>query len=185
MTKKTSIWCFIAVLALILFVFIYPPRASAQILDGAIFELNLSFKGNLFLPDGSSSRKEAAKATGYMIISYDSFDGAFYSYDYTFWMENDIAGWVPTSTGTLRTLAAEDLGMVDMGGITFSYATQAYYCYVNGIVKIKATSGGDLRRATFKAVGINVVISSIAGTGVGGGKLTGRTIDSSQLPFTP
>ncbi len=181
MMKKRGTFYLIAVLTLILFN--GAPTAFAQVLDGAIFELNFSFKGYLLSDSADSIEKRKTTKTGYMVVSYDYDSGGFHNYTYEFWADDDTDAWAIQNTGNLRTMANENYGTVEMGFIIFPGAAKVFYNSLSALIKISKTQGGQLRRASLKSLGVSTVETTISGQGPGGGKISGKTISAGQLPF--
>jgi hypothetical protein len=168
---------------------VHVPKASAQLLSNKWFQMKFSGKG--FVVDHTTGvpTKATFSLPAYMQFLSTSNAPTFYVYNMKLWTETD-AGWtnawsilhVSTSTNNSTFFADTQLIVRGTGGGSVS-------CFHTPHVVIKTDKNGAYKSATYQGIG-EIYASSIPEGSVtnqffGSFSLTGSTIETNKLPFTP
>jgi hypothetical protein len=186
--KTTKLVCSIAV-GIVVLCSVHVPKASAQLLSNKWFKMNFAGKG--FVVDRITG--EPTKATfslpAYMQFLSTSNAPTFYVYNMKLWTETD-AGWTnawsiakgTTSTNNSTFFSDCFISVLGMhGNVVAGFHTPH--------IVIKTGKSGAYKSATYQGIG-EIAGGTIPEGGLtnqfyGYFSLTGSTIETNKLPFTP
>jgi len=166
----------------------------AQVLDDVWLQIKASGKG-FVVDDGTGEAiKASAKSTVYMHLIYatptDGGDGGppGQNYDYEVWGETTPGVWEVFDGGSFFAFGTNE--HLFISDVEFYYPVgeiDAFGGYQTAEFKNKLDDKGGLKKCSYKTLGAELIEGTVdgAGTGVGGYKATGKSIDPSKLPFKP
>ncbi|MCB9897510.1 MAG: hypothetical protein H6825_05870 [Planctomycetes bacterium] len=174
------------------------PRAAPQSLDGAWFKVQVHGSGMVLDADGSVSPSHG-KLVAYVHVDLLAVgvidDATTFTYGYQVWTLGAQDEWIPSNSGIFVTPSCERAMSGDPAqGIVLQVAVPVVgdgiglgsWLDVHFVakLKVKLDKNGMLKKASFKSMGCLMPAGLIDGrTAIGGGKVTGKTVPVSKLPF--
>jgi hypothetical protein len=162
--------------------------ASAQLLDGAWFKLNVSIKGySISNAACGVASKANFKTIVYLMLEWDA---ASDNYDCTRYCESSPGVWSGLFIDGFvdPALCTEEYVFLDQAYLPIRTPDNTILAvYLTAVIKSKLDKFSGLASATFTALGAEVPLGAAPNVShiYAGAKVRGKTIDSLKLPFDP
>jgi len=159
--------------------------SAANLLNGLWFKLKLTVKGEEMNSAGTEIGKISISAPLYV-----NFVGTTTAHQYTFhyWTQTN-AGWTNSWTATYTGQGTDDWFFPDTAVQLLGQDSSSLHTFHTIFINSKLSASGTVEKATYTGVGeINegTIIDGTATNSVfGGDTITGSTVATNKLPFTP
>jgi hypothetical protein len=169
-----------------------PPVAVDASLDGLWFKLSVKCKGRVLATDGSKLSKGSAAAAAYMhlmLAPFDTTDGEAPSVDYVYdvWSESSPETWTDETSDQIPfVLTPVDDYIAPNAFFTAKGPGAVLQVQTTLLIHVKRDKQGAVKSAKLSTLGGNEPNgANDDGFLYGDAKVTGKTIDATELPFTP